>query len=209
MKERMRLKAESPILKNDQSAKERLLEAGIDLFAEKGYARTSVREIVARAGVTKPVLYYYFKNKAGILRAILDRAATEQDVMLAEAAGKTGMPLDRILELYRRIYRRVLQRQNLFKLLHNLIFGPRPCVPGYDVEQFHNKMVNAIKGIYLDGHPPSKTREQEAEDAATLVLSLMDYCFHMDEVCPEASDAERAERLLQLAFRGLASNFSS
>jgi hypothetical protein len=45
---------------NKQNARERLLEAGIALFAEKGYASTSVREIVARAGVTKPVLYYYF-----------------------------------------------------------------------------------------------------------------------------------------------------
>ena len=43
---------------NVGDAKTRLMEAGIALFEEQGYASTSVREIVARAGVTKPVLYY-------------------------------------------------------------------------------------------------------------------------------------------------------
>ncbi|MEA2040283.1 MAG: TetR/AcrR family transcriptional regulator, partial [Thermodesulfobacteriota bacterium] len=48
------------------SVRARLLVAGTTIFAEKGYASTTVREIVARAGVSKPVLYYYFKNKEGI-----------------------------------------------------------------------------------------------------------------------------------------------
>jgi len=47
---------DSPELKT----KERLLETAIGMFAEKGYAGTSVREIVEQAGVSKPVLYYYF-----------------------------------------------------------------------------------------------------------------------------------------------------
>ena len=43
------------------NARERLLETATDIFAKKGYAGTSVREIVNRAGVSKPVLYYYFQ----------------------------------------------------------------------------------------------------------------------------------------------------
>ncbi|NIW00329.1 TetR family transcriptional regulator, partial [Candidatus Saccharibacteria bacterium] len=41
-------------------ARERLLETAIGMFAQKGYAGTSVREIAEQAGVSKPVLYYYF-----------------------------------------------------------------------------------------------------------------------------------------------------
>ena len=44
-------------------ARERLLSGATELFASKGYAATTVREIVERAGVTKPVLYYYFRSK--------------------------------------------------------------------------------------------------------------------------------------------------
>ncbi len=47
----------------DQETRGRILLAAASLFANKGYAGTAVREIVAAAGVTKPTLYYYFKNK--------------------------------------------------------------------------------------------------------------------------------------------------
>jgi hypothetical protein len=39
---------------------------------------------------------------------------------------------------------------------------------------------------------------------AILVLSLLDFCLHMDLVDPESGDLERPERLLRLAFQGLA-----
>jgi AcrR family transcriptional regulator len=48
----------------------RILETATDLFAEKGYAGTYVREIVEKAGVSKPALYYYFKSKEGLFYAI-------------------------------------------------------------------------------------------------------------------------------------------
>ena len=46
----------------ENNSRERLLETATELFAEKGYAGASVREIVEKAGVSKPVLYYYFKS---------------------------------------------------------------------------------------------------------------------------------------------------
>jgi AcrR family transcriptional regulator len=59
-----------------EGVKERLLAAAIELFCEKGVHATSVREIVERAGVTKPVLYYYFKNKDGIFRSLISETMT-------------------------------------------------------------------------------------------------------------------------------------
>jgi AcrR family transcriptional regulator len=41
------------------------------LFAAKGYDATPVRAIVEAAGVTKPTLYYHFKSKAGLAKALL------------------------------------------------------------------------------------------------------------------------------------------
>ena len=50
----------------DETARNLLLASALKLFNQKGYTGTTVREIVADAGVTKPVLYYYFGNKEGI-----------------------------------------------------------------------------------------------------------------------------------------------
>jgi AcrR family transcriptional regulator len=57
---------------SDEGISEKLLSVAREMcFARKGYDRTSVQEIVAAAGVTKPVLYYYFRNKEGLYLELL------------------------------------------------------------------------------------------------------------------------------------------
>jgi TetR/AcrR family transcriptional regulator len=188
---------------NGNNARERLMAAGTALFAERGYAGTFIREIVARAGVTKPVLYYYFKSKEGMFYTILDGAAEQQKAILAEALKAPGTVLDRLIFLYRRIYEGLNENPNLFKMIHNLVFGPRQGTPEYDIEQYHHLMADTIKTIYLEGLAKGEVKETNADQVAILVLSLLDFCFHMEYVHPESSDPERPESLLRLAFQGL------
>lgn len=56
---------------NPQDSAGRILDAALQLFAEKGFDNVSVREICAAAGVSKPVLYYHFENRDGVIRAVL------------------------------------------------------------------------------------------------------------------------------------------
>lgn len=51
-------------------ARERLLQTALKLFAEKGFAKTSTREIVQAAGVNISSIAYYFGDKAGLYRAV-------------------------------------------------------------------------------------------------------------------------------------------
>jgi AcrR family transcriptional regulator len=50
-----------------------LLDVGRSLFAEKGFGATSIEEIAARAGVTKPVVYEHFGGKEGLYAVVVDR----------------------------------------------------------------------------------------------------------------------------------------
>ena len=188
---------------DEKSAKARLLDAGTALFSEKGYNGTFVREIVERAGVTKPVLYYYFKNKEGIFCTILDRAAEQQKIILAEALEIPCTALDRLIYLSRQIYQGVMKQKHLFKLIYNLVFGPPQGAPNYDIDRYHRRMVDAIKKIYLEGLVRGEVRDVDAKEAALLVLGLLDFCFHIEYVDPDASDPKRPERLIRLAFQGL------
>lgn len=49
-----------------------LMECAKELFYAKGYDAVGVQEIVERAGLTKPTLYYYFGSKIGLLRTLLE-----------------------------------------------------------------------------------------------------------------------------------------
>lgn len=56
-----------------QQTRERLLDAALTLFAEKGFERTSVREIVERAHVAKGTFYVHFETKLEVLRGLTER----------------------------------------------------------------------------------------------------------------------------------------
>jgi len=187
----------------EPNARERLLETAIAMFAEKGYAGTSVREIVEQAGVSKPVLYYYFKSKERLFLAILEQAEELQKQLLAEILEANGGVLNQLLVLYRRIYAGISERRSLYKMIHGLIFGPPQGAPPYDFTRYHRHMIEAIGTIYKRGLSGGEVKKTAADEFAYLVLSLIDFCLHMDQIQPHLSDPRRPERLLRLAFEGI------
>jgi AcrR family transcriptional regulator len=186
------------------NARERLLETAAQLFAEKGYAETYVREIVEKAGVSKPVLYYYFQSKEGLFHAILEWAADVQQKILDEVLDASGTVLERLIYMYRRVYEGVRQYENLYKMIHGLIYGPPQGAPEYDYSRYQHYMVNLVKRIYCEGLQAGEVSQADAEEVAFLVLSLIDYCLNIEKIQPELADPQRPERLLRLAFQGLA-----
>jgi len=185
------------------NARERLLNTAIDMFADRGYAGTPVREIVERAGVSKPVLYYYFQSKEGLFLAILDMAENLQKQLLSEILKSPGSVLERLLMLYRRIYAGIDERRSLYKMIVGLIFGPPQGAPEYDFSRYHRHMIDAICEIYNAGIAEDQVKKIVAEEVAYLVLSLIDFCLHMDQVRPKPSDPQLPERLLCIAFQGI------
>ena len=51
--------------------REQLLDIGRKLFAERGFEGTSVEEIAAQAGVSKPVVYEHFGGKEGLYAVVV------------------------------------------------------------------------------------------------------------------------------------------
>ena len=67
---------------------QRLLAAATRLFAERGYDRTSVQEIVEAAGVTKGALYHYFGSKDDLLHEVYARVLRVQQERLDALRGR-------------------------------------------------------------------------------------------------------------------------
>ncbi len=197
------MKNKNEISALEPNTRDRLLETATALFAEKGYAGTSVREIVDRAGVSKPVLYYYFKSKEGLFYAILEWAAGVQQEILDEIFATSGTVLDRFIFFYRRISEGVQQYQNLYKMIHGLIYGPPQGAPEYDFPKYQRHMFDAVKQIYTNGLTAGEVKPADEDEVAFLVLSLIDFNLNMNQVLPELADPQRPERLLRLAFQGL------
>jgi AcrR family transcriptional regulator len=72
-------------LRPDEPGREKVLEAGRELFGERGYHATSIAEIGERAGIAKSVLYHYFGSKAGLYEAIVEAETHELITRVAAA----------------------------------------------------------------------------------------------------------------------------
>ena len=66
-----------PKIKQNNERRQKLLECAMDLFAEKGYSGTPVREIIAKSGFGTGTFYNYFIDKEDILKALLEEFADQ------------------------------------------------------------------------------------------------------------------------------------
>ncbi|MFM7319600.1 MAG: TetR/AcrR family transcriptional regulator [bacterium] len=71
-----------------------LARTALKLFARKGYTATSVNEIVEAAGVTKPMLYYYFKSKEQLARHLVIEPLESLLQAMTEADKQTENPFE-------------------------------------------------------------------------------------------------------------------
>ena len=94
----------------------RAQKVALELFAEQGYEKTSLREIAERLGVTKAALYYHFKSKEDIVHSFTDDYFAELDALLDWARGQPRGEENRreILDRYVSI---VLASNEVFRFL--------------------------------------------------------------------------------------------
>ena len=64
--------------KDEQSERTRraLIAVARDMFTEQGYAQTATEELVRRAGVTRGALYYHYRDKAALFKAVFEEERT-------------------------------------------------------------------------------------------------------------------------------------
>jgi AcrR family transcriptional regulator len=96
----------------------RIQQVALELFAEQGYEKTSLREIAERLDVTKAALYYHFKSKEDIVSSLVEDYFGQMDALIAWAKTqpRNAQTRDQILNRYVRI---VADGSDVFRMLHH------------------------------------------------------------------------------------------
>ena len=77
-----------------EDTRRRILETALDLFAAHGYEGASTRQIAEGAGVNLPAIQYYFGNKEGLYRAIIEDIVADTERHMAGVAPRVLAALD-------------------------------------------------------------------------------------------------------------------
>jgi AcrR family transcriptional regulator len=100
-----------------EQRRRQLLDVACDVFAERGFHATSMDDIAAAAGVTKPVLYQHFPSKRALYCDLLADVETRLLARLRSAAGGAATGRERVEEGFAAYFDFVTKQQSAFKLM--------------------------------------------------------------------------------------------
>lgn len=129
--------------------RELIMECAKELFYAKGYDAVGVQEIVDRAGITKPTLYYYFGSKLGLLKTLLETKFEGWNTLIkkdAAADKDIRASLYRIANVYCDFFE---QDREFYMLMMALFYSAREneayqAVKPY-ITEFYREMVQVFE----------------------------------------------------------------
>jgi TetR/AcrR family transcriptional regulator len=95
------MNAEPARVRDPDGTKRSVLDAAERLFAERGFAGTSLRDIAVASGVSHPLIQHHFGTKEGLYSAVLRRCGEDYAERFPELVGGTDQPLDLRAEMER------------------------------------------------------------------------------------------------------------
>src|SRR5215472_12358947 len=171
----------------------RLRELALQLFAEQGYEKTSLREIAEHLGVTKAALYYYFKSKEDIVRSLVEDYMAEMDELIAWGKDEPATAATRA-EIVRRYLRIVAGGAEVFRMLQQNQAAVSSLAHGKERGALFRERIDAL--IELLSEPGGTLHDQVR--AASALMSVNYCCLrYLDRA---ASQEELERELMDVAL---------
>jgi TetR/AcrR family transcriptional regulator len=164
-----------PVDTEQQDLKKQILDTAEALFADNGYAATSIRRIADGSGVNPALVHYYFGQKKKLLQSVVERAVEPLGLAIAKMKNDPEASPEGIARL---LIAMAAEHPNIPRLLIREVF-----LPGGEMQQFFTDNMAPRLGGAL---PALLSREKSAgrlrEDAdpgvsAMLILAVSIFPF--------------------------------
>lgn len=107
-----------------QQSKATIMEAALELFAQKGYASTSISDIARAANISKGLMYNYFKGKQQLLTEIIAQAVEEIEGVMLSSIALTTQANEQLIAIVEGSFQLVDSHRHHWRLLSSLAFQP-------------------------------------------------------------------------------------
>src|SRR6476619_4420532 len=91
---------ESAVKTKGERTRERLLDVAYDSITQKGFAATSVEELVEAAGITKSGFFYHFRDKNDLARQLFERFLDEDEGIMVTLEARARELSDDPLQIF-------------------------------------------------------------------------------------------------------------
>ena len=183
------------------TTKARIAQVARREFARRGFDATSIRQIVAEARVTKPVLYYYFKNKGDLFLSLLEEAVAPLCDEVERIASGDGAPRDRMAEIIAAVLRFAEKRSDEFRLLHRAVERREREVQVL-AQKYFRRNFQAISGVLQEGVDRGDFRSLNVPQATFSVIAILIYFLTREHVIDEVLGERGAWKALMETLHG-------
>ena len=149
-----------------------IYEHAIRLFADRGFAGTSLQDIADTLGITRPALYYYVKSKDELLARLAADVAGGSAAQITELAARRDLDASgKLREIARLTVARVAAQPERFRLLiRSEADLPPDLSAAYDASR--RAVLKAVTGVIEDGIRAGQFRPADARVAALAVIGM-------------------------------------
>lgn len=171
--------------------KEIIMNAAIELFAEKGFEGTSIRDLATKADVNVAMVNYYFGTKDKLFEALLEQKATFMRGRLDEIASNPKLSeiekVDAIVESY---VGRILSQPAFHRVLHQeLLMGERATLHKNIVTVF-GKNTHVLKTIIEQGIKKKVFKKVDPELTMATLIGTINQVMLSKTMCTMLIDRE-------------------
>jgi AcrR family transcriptional regulator len=154
-----------------KKARAGILNAAMELFAKKGYAGSSIREICCSAGVTKPVLYYHFRSKEHLYHELMLDIFNQTRKNLLRVSSFKGTLRERLVLYVASEFRNSRRDPNSVRLLFRMMFSPEGEYPHFNFVREFQRERKTVAGFIqaTEGYGP----RQDPELVSTALMGMM------------------------------------
>ncbi|MBM3287542.1 MAG: TetR/AcrR family transcriptional regulator [Candidatus Eisenbacteria bacterium] len=156
-----------------QGARDRILTAAARLHALRGYDGTSVREIAEAAGVTKPLIYYYFPSKETLFATLLHDAVEFALSGAREILLQEGSPRRQFIELIRSQVALAREFPEIYAFVHEALTMPGPLPLGFDYRQDGRRLIEVFHRVVEEGRRAGEFRDVPPEVVVAMPLAVL------------------------------------
>lgn len=151
----------------------RILEAAIELFARKGYAGTSVREIVQEAQVTNPMLYYYFDSKEGLFRVLTELLHESFAAQIREALDRDLPFRESLVRVVDAHLRGLRDAPRVVEFVYSILFGSERSCPSHDLVERQDVLIDELTERFEAAVAAGEFSPRDGMELRWLALQLL------------------------------------
>lgn len=183
--------------------RERILVEATRLFAARGYHGIAMREIAEAAGLSKPGLYYHFKDKEDLFLAILGQ---NLDVIARIVAQAQAEPSARaqVRHLMGRLFDLAPTQRAIMRLANQEMVHLSPEAQLAFSQQYQQQFIGVIEAMLQAGVIRGELRSMDASVATWILLGMLYPFFNAPQARGSESPEHLIDQLLTVFFDGAA-----